>query len=248
MDINPLLHKLGFTEKETIVYLACLEHGPETISNLARLSGLKRPTLYNLVRDLLAKGFLILIRRNKKTLYDAEKPKKLLTSIRARANELEQCLPELEAIRNKAQEEPNIQIYESSEAVKNLYDQIYDYLNTTNEVCFFTSIEDITQNLPQVLNAYFAKIRKNHKVRELIPDNSAGKKYAKILRAKKLNHEVRLLPDQFAIFNDLVIYDNKVVIASFKKRIHAALFENQEIFLTIKALFEWAWLQAKPVT
>lgn len=247
MNIQPLLQKLGFTPKETIVYLACLEHGPDTISNLARLSGLKRPNLYNVIHGLLAKGYVVLFRRNKKTLYDAERPKKLLTSIRARANELEQSLPELEAIRNKIQEEPNIQIYESSESVKNLYDQVYDYLNPREEVCFLTSVEDIIQNLPQVLDAYLAKVRKNHKVRELIPDNHEGRKYAKLLRNKGLNHEVRLLPDQFPVFNDLVIYDHRLIIASFKKRIHAAFFQNKEIFQTMKALYEWAWVQGKTV-
>ena len=74
MNIKPIMYKLGFNEKEVSVYLACLEHGPETITIIARYSGCKRSTLYTIIEGLLRKGFLVLVRKKQKTLYDAEKP------------------------------------------------------------------------------------------------------------------------------------------------------------------------------
>ncbi|MFA4818365.1 MAG: helix-turn-helix domain-containing protein [Patescibacteria group bacterium] len=249
MDIRNILEALGLNKKQVDIYLTCLEHGPETITNISKLSGHKRSTIYNVIEDLLRGGFLVLIRRNKHTLYDAEKPKRLLTIIRARERELEQLLPQLETIRNTKKEIPNIQILESEVSVKNLYDEVYSSFNNKDEVCFLSAVGDLFKNLPLVMDAYFAKFhnRKDYKIRELILNDEEGRRYVRLLRHKGISHPVKLLPTDFPIFNDLVIYENKVLIASFKNRVIVTLFDNPEIFLTLKTLFEWAWQNGKLV-
>jgi len=247
MDFKATLEKIGLNKKEADIYLTCLEHGPETISNIARLSGYKRPTLYNIIHELLVKGYIILIRRNKKTYYDIVKPKKLLTTLRAREKELEQALPELDAIKRKKQSLPDVQIYEEDNAIKNLYDDIYDQLNAKHETCFLTSVTDAQNYAPFILQAYFVKISKNpnYKIRELIFDDEGGKKYVKELLAKKIKHQIRLLPIEFPIYNDIAIYQDTVAIFSFKNRSTATIINNPEIAKTFKSLFEWAWFSAK---
>ncbi len=249
MNIKPILQKIGLSQKEVDIYLTCLEHGPETITNLARLSGYKRSTLYNMVEKLLRDGFIILIRRHKRTLYDAEKPRKLLISLRARERELEQLMPQLEEIRNTKKEITNVETYESPEAVKILYDEIYDSFNYKEEVCFLTSMRDLFKNLPEVVDAYLAKIegQANYKIRELIFNDEDGRRYVKLLRGKDVSHQIRLLPPDFLLYNDLVICGDKVVIFSYKNRIVATKFDNKEIATTMKTLFEWAWKNAKVV-
>src|SRR3989338_9529620 len=190
MNLRPILYKIGLNEKEANIYLACLEHGPETITNIARLSGCKRSTLYYIIEGLLKKVFLIVVRRKQKTLYDAEKPKKLLTAIRARERELEQLLPELESIRRSHHPIPYVEIYEGEESIRNVYDEIYSYINNKNEVCFLTSINDLKAYAPYTLDNYFAKLKslKNYKVRELIYDDEHGKKYLSDLRKRGFKH------------------------------------------------------------
>lgn len=249
MNIKPILQKVGLSQKEVDIYLTCLEHGPETITNIARLSGYKRSTLYNIIEKLLRNGFIILIRRSRRTLYDVENPKKLLTSLRARERELEQLMPRLEEIRNTKKEIPNVEIYESPEAVKILYDEIYDSFNNKDEVCFLTSMRDLLKNLPEAVDAYLAKIESqaNYKIRELIFNDEDGRHYVKLLKDKGVFHQIRLLSSDFLLYNDLVIYGAKVVIFSYKNRIIATRFDNQEIAITMKTLFEWAWKNAKIV-
>jgi sugar-specific transcriptional regulator TrmB len=243
MNIRPILHKIGMTEKEADIYLACLEHGPDTISNIARQAGYKRPTVYNIMEQLLRDGFVVLIRRNRRTLYDAERPRKLLTGIRARERELEQLMPDLEDLRNAKKEIPQVEVYESGEAVKLLYDEIYDSFNTKNEICFLTSVGDMMKNIPDALDAYVAKVTagKGYKVRELIFNDEQGRHYVKQLKQRGVSHDVRLLSDEFPFYNDLVIYGTKVAIFSYKNRFIATKFDNREIATTLKTLFEWAW-------
>lgn len=247
MNIRPILQKVGLRSKEADIYLSCLEHGPVSITNMAKLSGYKRSTLYNIVEKLLQDGYLVLVRRNHRTLYDAERPGKLLTSLRARESELEQLIPELEAIRNAKKQIPEVQVFESQEAVTMLYDEIYDNFNNQKEFCFLTSIGDLSKNLPTSMEGYVTKVleKKNYKIRELVFDDEAGRRHVRYLRDNGATHQIRLLPQTFPLYNDLVIYADNVVIFSFKNRIIATKFENQEISATIKTLFEWAWANGK---
>ncbi len=248
-----VLKKIGLNEKEAKVYLACLEYGPETISNLARFSGQKRPTLYNIVRKLLADGLLVLIRRNRRSFYDAEKPRRLLTTLRAREHELENALPQLEKIRNTKQAQPQVQIFEGLPGVQNVYDEVFEQFRadgTGHEVNFITSMTDLWKYAPGALEAFFtmAKNRRATNIRELIFDDEGGRRYVREAReAHGLTHQIRILPADLPVHNDITIYKGKVAFSSYKHRIYSTVFEDEEVHKTMKSLFEWAWLQGKSV-
>src|SRR3990167_5597022 len=50
------LKKLGFTEKEEIVYLALLKRGKALPSRIASDTGITRPTVYSVAKSLIEKG------------------------------------------------------------------------------------------------------------------------------------------------------------------------------------------------
>jgi DNA-binding Lrp family transcriptional regulator len=56
--IENLLRQIGFSEKETSVYMAVLEHGRISYTDLATLTGLNRTTTYSIARELLARGVI----------------------------------------------------------------------------------------------------------------------------------------------------------------------------------------------
>lgn len=56
--ISELLEKLGFTKKETAVYVAVLKHGRLSYTDVSRKTGLNRTTVYSVARELLARGIL----------------------------------------------------------------------------------------------------------------------------------------------------------------------------------------------
>ncbi len=243
MNLEPVLSKLGFNEKEAAVYLACLENGPETITNISKYSRTKRSTLYHIIEGLLRKGFIVLVRKKHKTLYDAEKPRKLLTAIRAREQELERLLPEFDRIRNVHTHMPSLELYEGEEGIRNTYDDIYHSISNTSEVCFLTSIQDLKMYAPFVLENYVSRIKQlqKYRVRELIYDDEAGRKYVKELRSQGFKHPCRLLPPEFPLFNDINIFGDKVAFFSYQKRSVAVVIENPEVSRSVKTLFEWAW-------
>jgi predicted DNA-binding transcriptional regulator len=56
--INQLLNELGFSDKETAVYLCILRNGAITPANVARLTRINRTTVYAVAKELLARGVI----------------------------------------------------------------------------------------------------------------------------------------------------------------------------------------------
>jgi predicted transcriptional regulator len=57
--IENILKQLGFGDKEIKVYLAILEQGKTTPASIATLTGIKRPTVYSIAKELLEKGVIV---------------------------------------------------------------------------------------------------------------------------------------------------------------------------------------------
>ncbi len=53
------LGKLGFSDKESEVYLALLQHGAMTPAEIAKLTRISRPTVYSVSKELVKKGVIL---------------------------------------------------------------------------------------------------------------------------------------------------------------------------------------------
>ncbi|MEK7632934.1 MAG: helix-turn-helix domain-containing protein [Patescibacteria group bacterium] len=54
-----VLGKLGFSDKESEVYLALLQHGAMTPAEIAKLTRISRPTVYSVSKELVKKGVVV---------------------------------------------------------------------------------------------------------------------------------------------------------------------------------------------
>jgi len=54
--IEEILKKLGFSEKEAVVYLAILQHGKVLPADLAKITNINRTTVYSVIKELISKG------------------------------------------------------------------------------------------------------------------------------------------------------------------------------------------------
>ncbi len=57
--IENTLKQLGFGDKEVRVYLTILEQGKTTPAAIATLTGIKRPTVYSIAKELVDKGVIV---------------------------------------------------------------------------------------------------------------------------------------------------------------------------------------------
>jgi sugar-specific transcriptional regulator TrmB len=90
MSVKFNLRELGFNEKEQAVYLTLFKHGPLSPSQLAKLTRINRPTVYNVAESLKAKGVVDTEAGNKTTIYLPLPPEHLLNLVDKPMRELEE--------------------------------------------------------------------------------------------------------------------------------------------------------------
>lgn len=97
------LSRLGFTEKEALVYLMLFRMGPSPVSALAQRVQLKRVTVYALLDALESKGLVTVVETDQGRRYFPGEPSCILDRIEEEQRELqnklklaEECVQELE--------------------------------------------------------------------------------------------------------------------------------------------------------
>ena len=68
-NLNYVLEKAGLNRRETALYLALLQMGPSSILNIARKADMKRPTAYLVIDELMKKGLVAEVPKEKKKKY-----------------------------------------------------------------------------------------------------------------------------------------------------------------------------------
>lgn len=124
MLLEQYLQNIGLDDKEAKVYLAGLQTGPATIVELAKVSGIKRSTVYEVVEDLKEKSLVNVSQQGKRRIFSVQEPENLLLFLEQKNNVLRQILPDLEAIKNISARKPAIRIFEGVSGLQQIYEDI----------------------------------------------------------------------------------------------------------------------------
>lgn len=249
-DIEKRLQALGLEDKEAKIYLTCLQLGKETVFHIAEHSGIKRTTVYFILKSLAEKGLIATEKTKKVVLFSPAHPRRLLIHVDHQKKILDDLLPELSALYNVEPDKPNISVFEGEAGLKHVYEEIISYLQEKREVLFFGGVEHL-KSYPDLLKAWKRETKnKNACIRELVNNDTFHCEYAEeLMTNKNPHHEVRLLPKTKKSFqNDNAIFGNKLVIFSTQKSLFATVVESSYIANSYRTMFELAWTQAEPGT
>lgn len=87
--IQELFKKLGFSDKEVDVYLAILQNGKVTPNDLAKVTKIKRTTVYSVVSELTNKGVVVQDFSQAKTYVVALPPEDIINILKKEEKEIE---------------------------------------------------------------------------------------------------------------------------------------------------------------
>ena len=242
------LTELGFSDKEAMVYLALLELGPSTTSEISRMAKINRTTGYDILESLVSDGLVNSIGKTKIQKFVAENPDKVIVFLENKIKQSEEklkqaydLLPELFSIYNE-KEKPKVKYYEGIEAVKEIFE---DTLTANKEIVGYAVGTDAFDAVGEkYLRDYFKKrVAKNIKVRVIAPDDIDTLKVTAKDR-EELRESVTVPRDRFYFTTETNIYNDKVLNISWKEKF-AVLIESKEIADAQKKVFELAWLGAK---
>ncbi len=243
MNIDSLTG-LGLEEKAAQIYLAALSLGVASVQDLANKAGLKRPTAYGYIEELLKEGLLERVPLGKRDYFRATDPHILEERAEQALRTIKGVMPELEGMRAALQGRPNISILEGEKGLR----QVYSEIEQANSICFWSNLELFERQFQNAFHALSEAINQRQiRTREIIPNTPGARRSSKryaVVAGRSYSSRIATVE---GIQNDNAIYGN--VVALFRlheNNLFVVRIEDPMITQTTKALFEMAWKSAEP--
>jgi sugar-specific transcriptional regulator TrmB len=243
MSINKYKNALigfGLKESEAQVYVAALELGPTTILEISKKTGIRRTTVYEIIKALISKGLMITESKGFKKLYCSTHPQNLVSIFENKKETLEIVIPELTSLYKSKGGDNSIKTYESLESIKNLYLEILDNYRS-GDFCYIIGNNDKFFGLdPKFFKKYVEdRAKLNIDVRIIVDDSESSherKKYA-----KNLNSQVRILPPNMPLPANFTVTNHVFLSQTFESNRMATTVSNKDIINLQKNIFEFIW-------
>ncbi len=241
---------MNFSEKEADVYLALLELGKATVSVIARKAGLNRTTGYHILDSLTGKGLVSVSGSEPLQEFVAESPDKITDLLQKKFTEYEKYLnqaketvPQLKSFHNVS-DRPRVRFYEGKQGLMEVYE---DTLTSHEPLKAFANFEDMHKALPDYFPSYYLRrAKKGLNIRGVVPITPEALERQK--HNKEEAREMVFVPgDKYYFSPEIDMYDNKVMIASWKEKL-GIIIESAEIADAMKKVFELAWIGARQIS
>jgi sugar-specific transcriptional regulator TrmB len=231
---------IGLDEKQAQVYFSMISLGPATALQIARVSEIKRTTVYSIIEILKSMSLVRMEQKGFKRLFVAESPSKLETIMEMRKINLDKNIGDLMQIYNKGGGNSLIKIYKNLASIKSVYESLLtdikpgeDYLVIADSSLWF--------KLDREYFTAFAEKRAKLPIKiRILSQESVDTDYMKKY-AQNFNYEVRSLPEGTTLTTNLIITPQKVVIHQLIQPTFAMVIENKNIINMHKEMFEMIW-------
>lgn len=246
-QLKTFLSSIDLSEKETSVYLVLLSMGKGTVSTIARRAGLNRTTGYDILDSLVAKRLISISGKEPKQEYIAESPDAIVELLKQRAEDIreqleraETILPELKSMHNVSGR-PQVRFYEGKEGLQQVYE---DTLTSHEPIRAYAEVGNIHATLPHYFPLYYKRrAKKGIPIRAIFPATQASIDLT-AFNVGELRETALVPSDEYNFSPEINIYDNKVMIASWREQLGITI-ESAEIADAMKKIFELAWKEAK---
>ena len=246
MQIQEVLENLGMHEKKAEVYLACLELGNATAYLIAKKVGLKRPTVYDIVSQLMREGLLHKSMRGNVKYFSPTDPEKLIQILKTKEKNIREAMPGLQSLYNSPKSKPLTRYFEGKEGIAEMYEDSLRSCRKGDEILAYVG-EDVLRHLPKHAEDYVRRrVEKGIVLRGIYKNNPELAKYTE--KSREQLRVAKILDEKdFPIANETNIYKNKIAITSYGTEMFGMIIESSEIARSQRAIFELAWKGAEEI-
>jgi sugar-specific transcriptional regulator TrmB len=235
MEKEQLLEKIGLSKEEGKIYLALLGSKPETVSGIAKLSGLYRPVIYKLLPGLIEKGLVVKVVHGKHNHFSAESPERLETLLDVVAKNIKQAIPELMNSFASCNTKPVIKFLEGHKGIESVFDDLVRSLKKGDIFYRYSSGRDVKRN-ERYLPERYREMRDQKQLERFVITNESTASAKK----PRLERGIKIIPRKYGFFDyDIteIIYGNNVAFIDYNTET-ALVIENKVIFEFHKNLFK----------
>lgn len=238
------LEKLGLTKNETKVYLALLELGLVSITDLIKRTKLHKQIIYDNLERLIAKGLVSYVIKANRRHFNAASPEKLIDFFEEQKQEIskkesivKKLLPELIALKEKVKEKQLASVYHGKKGIKSILESV---LKQKNEILVYGAEGRFKETFgPYWTN--FNKRREKLKIKGRIIYNEKLKGKREKLRFVNIKY----IPREFESPATTWIFNDKVSIILWERIPFAVLIESKEITKGYRNYFNLLWSISK---
>lgn len=238
--LEKVLTDIGLSAGEARLYLTMLANGPSPILRLAKLSGLKRTTIYTVIERLQQFGIARVDVRGLKRLFVAEPPDRLEAVLASRKSLLTRHLGDLEKIAGAGGDTSFLKYYEGLAAVEGIYENILvsarggdEYLALSDQAQWEELDKDFFPRYQE------RRARSTFKVRLILQDSPSARHSQEF--ARNINAQVRILPEGTNLSTNLVVTPQRVLIHQLSAPIIGIVIENKSVIQMHREMFEVIW-------
>lgn len=241
MQIIEALQNLGLNEKEARVYVALLKLGRSSAYVVADEAGLKKPTTYVILGDLMKKGLVNKIPRARKQMFAAKSPDEFFAESEERLRIAKSVLPQLAAIAEKPEKNFKTFFYEGEKEITQMLSKISKRM-IGKEILGFYAREP--ENLSLEMREFFHELneetkRLGVKVRGVTPDDPSLAWYKE--RTEYFGYKIKYLDPKIYLSDcSFEIGDTFLEIFSLRY-MQGILIENPDIANAMRQIFEIVW-------
>jgi len=244
-----LLTKIGLSEKEAEVYLIGLSSIKPTAQFLAKKTGIKRSSIYDILNSLSQKWLISKCMEWKSSYFRVASPEELLAYLDRDKREIEkdieqkkyflkQHLVELQSLQNIRTTKPQVRFFEGDLGMREAYE---DTLRCTEKkISAFANVETMHGALPNFFPEYYIR-RKNAgvSIRAVLPDNTLSLE-RRTFDSRELRSTKVIDNKKYHFTPEINLYDDKVLIVSWLEKM-AIMIESAEIADCFKKMYDLLW-------
>ena len=221
-----LLKNIGFSEKDSIIYLSLLQNWKSSIADITTNTNLHRIEIYRLLPNLLESGFILVSLKWKRKYYSPVDPSKIEEIYLEQLNNNKNSILELSEMYSNIEKKPKVTYLNWDKWMSYVFSDIVNSLKKWETFYRITS-EINTEQVNKLLPKNYREIRdKKDLERYVIMSEKAAK-----VKKWRLERDLVTIPEKYDEFRDDVymsIYSNKVAYIDFKTK-SSIIIENKQI-------------------
>ncbi len=246
-DFQSKLSKLGISGTLYKLYVAAIELGEAPISDVAARAGLVRTTAYDAMSRLEDEGLVTIVKSGNKRIVVAEDPTVLLERLEARKQMLNEVMPELRSLHNRAKGKPRIRYYEGREGILIALKDTLSINGPNPTLMGILSMDELREvpGLTEMERFIAARIDSGIWLRVI---RSRTKDVASIWPSDPSElRQLRFAPENVLLSMTTFIYDDKVCLISSVRENYGMIIESVEFAAMQRQLFEALWVTSSDI-
>lgn len=230
---------LGYSDKEAKVYLTLNKIGASVASTLARLTGIKRTSIYDVLNSLLNKNVITSYSQGEYTYYIIDDLQKIFYQEKEKLSVAENLVKQL---KDSQSQQLGIQIhhYKGATGFREMYEDILKSSNI-KEVLIWVNYDHFLKVVNQKQDDEWTKKRtqKGIKARILMQTTQQGLNFQK--DDSKFQRQTKLISQNFPFNTTCILYKNYIALFDPGEAMTGIRIYNPELFQMQKQIFEMNW-------